>query len=118
MHSTHDSAIAFAGLYKTRDFADQQIHSCTIITHEGHPELAHIHKKSLPLMIQPGDYDTWLNCKFEDTSEFERLVTPKLGLVQLHCYHGNSCECFFGMKSLFVVLPVSGIFPICLSIAD
>ena len=73
-----NKALAFAGLYKTWQLEDRLIYSCTVITLEGHPKLAHIHKKSLPLMIQPDNYDAWLDPNLKDTSDFEKLFTPKL----------------------------------------
>ncbi len=54
-------AIAFAGLYRKWEYDGGVIYSCSLLTTEGHPKLAHIHKKSLPVMLQEHDYEAWLS---------------------------------------------------------
>ena len=54
-------AIAFAGLYRKWQYEGGSLYSCSLMTTEGHPKLAHIHKKSLPVMLTEEDYDPWLS---------------------------------------------------------
>jgi len=51
--------IAFGGLAKY--WPEQQRFSCSIITLPGHPALAHIHKKSVPLMLREQHMEQWLD---------------------------------------------------------
>lgn len=78
-----DSAIAFGGLYKSwiNNDTGQMTHSCSIITLPGNPKLAHIHKKSLPLMLPFDDrslIDAWLDPNFSQVEAFNLLLEPTL----------------------------------------
>ncbi len=51
--------IAFGGLAKY--WPEHERFSCSIITLPGHPALAHIHKKSVPLMLRGPQLEHWLD---------------------------------------------------------
>jgi len=57
--STPDEDIAFGGLAKYWPQTGQ--FSCSIVTLPGHPALAHIHKKSVPLMLRGSAINHWLD---------------------------------------------------------
>ncbi|GAC07026.1 hypothetical protein GCHA_1468 [Paraglaciecola chathamensis S18K6] len=76
-----DGAIAFAGLYK--EYIDKDCGEitlgCSIITLPPHPKLMQIHRKSSPLMLpQDAILDTWLDPTYQQISEFEYLMHPRL----------------------------------------
>lgn len=58
---SQDNAIAFAGLYRRWEIEGNEIYSCTLMTTTGHPKLAHIHEKSLPVMLSSSKWKTWLS---------------------------------------------------------
>lgn len=71
---TESGAIAFAGLYEIWDFDGEPVTSFTIITLPPHPRFRHIHPKSIPLMLQPQDFDPWLDPKLTNTDPFQHLL--------------------------------------------
>ena len=70
-----DSAIAFAGLYRSWQFNDENVHSFSIITLPGQANFKHIHEKSYPLILEADDYDLWLDPDFKDVDAFNDLLT-------------------------------------------
>lgn len=75
---TQPGAIAFGGLYELWRFGEQLVPAFTIITVPPHPRFAHIHDKSLPLMLEPADFDTWLSPSFTHVDDFADLLQPRL----------------------------------------
>ncbi len=80
-------AIAFGGLF--REYHDQQsgeiIYATSIITLPAVPEWAHIHPKSIPLMLDHENealIDQWLDPDFHDTAAFETILKPAINLQQ------------------------------------
>jgi len=67
-------ALALGGLYDTWIFGDEQVSAFSIITLPPHPKFAHIHDKSLPLMLDPEDFDLWLDPKFSQVDAFHNLL--------------------------------------------
>ena len=57
--SIPEEDIAFGGLAKYWPHTNQ--YSCSIVTLPGHPALAHIHKKSVPLMLRGNAINQWLD---------------------------------------------------------
>ncbi|MDX1802024.1 MAG: SOS response-associated peptidase family protein [Marinobacter sp.] len=72
------SAIAFAGLYELWDFDGDCVPAFTIITLPPHPRFSHIHSKSLPLMLRPGDFDAWLDPGLTSLDPFRSLFEPRI----------------------------------------
>ena len=73
-----DSAIAFAGLYELWDFQEEVVPSFTIITLPPHPRFSHIHPKSIPLMLNPEDFDMWLDPSLTNTDPFQNLLKTRI----------------------------------------
>ncbi|HEY9103777.1 SOS response-associated peptidase [Chitinimonas sp.] len=73
-----DQAIAFGGLYQLYQFGEELVPAYSIITLPPHERVAHIHEKSLPLILQPKDFDMWLDPTFKQTDAFADLMQPVL----------------------------------------
>ena len=69
-----DSAIAFAGLYRSWQFGDENVHSFSVITLPPQAAFKHIHEKSYPLMLEANDYDLWLDPDFNEIDAFHDLL--------------------------------------------
>lgn len=68
-------ALALGGLYETWEFAQESATSFSVITLAEHPRLAHIHN-TIPLMLEPKDYDVWLDPDFTKVEAFQYLMKP------------------------------------------
>jgi len=73
-------AIAFAGLYDHWEFEGVPYTSFTMITLPPHPRFAHIHPKSIPLMLKPQDFDLWLDPDFQQLDAFADLMQPHIAV--------------------------------------
>ena len=73
-----DSAIAMGGLYDVKSIAGEAVPVTASITLPSHEKFMHIHKKSIPLMLQPRDYDMWLDPEFTNTEAFDDLLESKI----------------------------------------
>lgn len=73
-----DSAIAMGGLYDFRGIEGEAVPVTASITLPPHEKFMHIHKKSIPLMLQPDDFDMWLDPEFSNTDAFEDLLESKI----------------------------------------
>ncbi|AXK40773.1 SOS response-associated peptidase [Crenobacter cavernae] len=75
---TQPGAVAFGSLYELWPYGEQLVPAFSIITVPPHPKLSHIHEKSLPLLLEPGDFDTWLSPEFSHVDDFADLLQPRL----------------------------------------
>ena len=58
---------AFAGLWEQWQSADgSEIYSCTILTTEANPRIKDVHHR-MPVILQPDEYETWLQSDEQDT---------------------------------------------------
>lgn len=86
---TDGGVLALAGLYefwrdRTRpaDDALAWLVTCTVVTTEAEPLLAPIHER-MPLFLDPGAYDAWLDPARSDPDELRSLlVAPPPGVLQ------------------------------------
>lgn len=62
---------AFAGLWETW----QDIPTATIITTAANPDLQPIHDR-MPVILQPQDYDTWLDPDLQNPEQLQSLLQP------------------------------------------
>lgn len=62
---------AFAGLWETW----QDIATATIITTTANPDLEPIHDR-MPVILQPQDYDQWLDPDFQNLDQLQSLLQP------------------------------------------
>jgi putative SOS response-associated peptidase YedK len=73
--------LTFAGLWETwRDQTQpretrQRIHSCTIVTTAAGPDVEAVHNR-MPVVVEPGDIDTWLASGPLDPGTLERVLEP------------------------------------------
>lgn len=66
----------FAGLWETwTNETGEKLESCTIITTEANAVLAPVHDR-MPVIVQPEDYELWLNPKEMDTDELQKILKP------------------------------------------
>ena len=76
-----NKALAIGGIYKTYQFDDKIITTASIITCPGNPQLADIHKKSIPLLLDYEDknlIDAWLSPQFTESQAFAYLLDNKI----------------------------------------
>jgi putative SOS response-associated peptidase YedK len=67
---------AFAGLYAIwHEGGDDELRSCTIITTDANELLQPIHNR-MPVILDPENYDHWLNTKFTDLKKLTAMLQP------------------------------------------
>jgi putative SOS response-associated peptidase YedK len=66
---------AFAGLWEHWDRGDRPIDSCTILTTDANELVGSIHDR-MPVILDPGDYNLWLDPDIEDAKRLEPLLVP------------------------------------------
>ena len=74
-------ALALGGIYKQYQVDGETLATASVITCPGNPKLEHIHKKSIPLMLDVDDdelIDMWLNPSMTDSEAFQPLLTNRL----------------------------------------
>lgn len=70
---------AFAGLWERWDGQDETvIESCTILTTEANAFVRPIHNR-MPVIVEPGNYDLWLEAEPDRTGALARLMRPYSG---------------------------------------
>lgn len=72
-----ERVIALAGLYDFWEFGGELVPAFSVITLPEHPRMAHIHN-TLPLMLEPKDFDAWLDPGFTQVEAFHDLMRPAL----------------------------------------
>jgi putative SOS response-associated peptidase YedK len=66
---------AFAGLWEHWNRGDSPIDSCTILTTDANELVGSIHDR-MPVIVDPGDYDLWLDTEVQDVKRLEPLLVP------------------------------------------
>lgn len=66
---------AFAGLWEHWGEGENAIDSCTIITTEANEHMRTLHER-MPVILQPEDYERWLDPNQKSTSALEALLVP------------------------------------------
>jgi putative SOS response-associated peptidase YedK len=66
---------AFAGLWERWNRGDSPIDSCTILTTDANDVVGSIHDR-MPVIVNPGDYDVWLDPAVQDAKRLEPLLVP------------------------------------------
>jgi putative SOS response-associated peptidase YedK len=68
--------IAFAGLMETWSSADgSEVDTAAILTSSANKTMRPIHDR-MPVVIQPEDFERWLDCKTQEPREVEDLMRP------------------------------------------
>lgn len=71
-----EKAFALAGLWEHWEGADgSYIETCSIITTDANPLVRPIHDR-MPVIIQPGDYDLWIDPKMQKADRLTPLLLP------------------------------------------
>lgn len=79
MHMKGDRPFGFAGLWETWEGPENSyIESCTIITTDANALMAPIHDR-MPVIVEPEDYDLWLDISVQDPPRFLPLLRPYQG---------------------------------------
>ena len=74
--SRHGGLIAFAGLWETWTGPNgEEVDTAAIVTTEASRDITHIHHR-MPVVIQPGDFDAWIDCMNVDYREVAHLIAP------------------------------------------
>jgi len=66
---------AFAGLWEQWEREGEVIESCVIITTEANELMAEYHDR-MPVIVDPKDYDLWLDPEVQDLAKLEPLLRP------------------------------------------
>jgi putative SOS response-associated peptidase YedK len=73
---TGDSVFAFAGLWDRWNGPDGEVlHSCSIITTTANALVGGIHDR-MPVILEPGNYDLWLDPGFRKTESVLEFLKP------------------------------------------
>jgi putative SOS response-associated peptidase YedK len=73
--------LPIAGLYEfwrdphAQADTDPWLWSCTVITTDAVDELGRIHDR-MPMLVEPADWDRWLDPRVEDPDQLRRLLVP------------------------------------------
>jgi putative SOS response-associated peptidase YedK len=65
----------FAGLWEHWKQGEQTIESCTLITTDANDTVRPVHDR-MPVIVDPKDYDIWLDPAVEDTKLLEPVLRP------------------------------------------
>lgn len=80
---------AFAGLWEHwQDASGSEIHTCTIITTTANDLMEPIHDR-MPVILEPEDYDQWLDLELQDPGQLQPLLRPYV-LSNLRCHAVSS----------------------------
>ncbi|MGJ3252638.1 MAG: SOS response-associated peptidase [Elainellaceae cyanobacterium] len=80
----HHQPFGFAGLWEHWQHADgSEIESCTIVTTEPNELLRPIHNR-MPVILNPDDYDRWLNPEVQDAKSLQPLLRPYDAQQMIH----------------------------------
>ena len=72
----NDQPFAFAGLWERwKSPEGAEIQSCTILTTEANDLLRSIHNR-MPVILDPKDYDLWLDPAVQNTESLQQLLRP------------------------------------------
>ena len=77
MHLVNNEPFAFAGLWERWGDGDEPIESCTIITTEPSALMSDIHDR-MPVILEPSDYELWLDPEFENYDYLGSMLRPYL----------------------------------------
>lgn len=66
---------AFAGLWERWEREGQVVESCTILVTQANERIAPIHDR-MPVILEPADYDAWLDLTLQDATRLLPLLRP------------------------------------------
>jgi putative SOS response-associated peptidase YedK len=72
----HGKPFGFAGLWEQwKSPSGEEIDSCTIVTTEANELMRSLHDR-MPVILNPQDYDLWLNPEVQDPEALQKLLRP------------------------------------------
>jgi putative SOS response-associated peptidase YedK len=75
IHRADAKPFAFAGLWEHWEGDGQVIESCTILTTEANELMRPLHDR-MPVILQPEDYDRWLDPRLDKPEAVQPLLRP------------------------------------------
>jgi putative SOS response-associated peptidase YedK len=69
---------AMAGLWDVWKGPEGDVLSCSIIVTEANPFMKKLHDR-MPVILDPGDYEQWLDPDNKDTAKLKQLLVPETG---------------------------------------
>ena len=78
IHKKDNRPFAFAGLWERWKGDGEEIESCTIIVTEGNELMKPIHDR-MPVVLDPGDYELWLDPEADNVAQLRELLQPYTG---------------------------------------
>lgn len=83
IHRTDDKPFAFAGLWETwygpdKEAKGEPLETCTIVTTTANDLMSPLHDR-MPVILNPIDYDLWLDPTIADREKLEPLIVPYEG---------------------------------------
>ncbi len=75
IHRTDDAPFAFAALWDRWERNGPAVESCTIITTNANRLTSTIHDR-MPVILEPQDYDRWLDNSYSDVAALQSLLAP------------------------------------------
>lgn len=78
IHMQDNHPFAFAGLWEQWKGDSEEIESCTIIATEGNDLMKPIHDR-MPVILDPSDYDLWLDPETDNVPQLRKLLQPYSG---------------------------------------
>lgn len=118
IHRSDGRSLAMAGLYewwldKSRDREDERawLLTATIITTSSTDELGRIHDR-MPLVVEPGNWEQWLDADQSDPTELQPLMAPAIATsMQAYPVSTNVNNVRNNGPELIEPLPLSEVVP-------
>jgi putative SOS response-associated peptidase YedK len=94
IHLTDNSPFAFAGLWEYWESAEgESVESCTIVTTTANELIKPLHDR-MPVILDPENYDRWLDSQFHDPEALQALLVPysdeAMTAVSVSSFVGNA----------------------------
>jgi putative SOS response-associated peptidase YedK len=70
-----EQPFCFAGLWEWWGKDDQRVETCTVITTDANDMMQALHDR-MPVIMDPNDFDAWLDPEFQDFEELQNKLTP------------------------------------------
>ena len=75
IHRADGDPLAMAGIWRQSRFGDVTVSSCAILTMDAYPSITGIHHR-MPVMLDPGVLDAWLDPKTRDPVQLQLALRP------------------------------------------
>jgi len=75
IHRRDGKPFAFAGLWERWNRGEQPLETCTILTTDANDLMRPLHDR-MPVMLDPGDFERWLDPTVDRPAEFQPFLKP------------------------------------------